>query len=196
MSRPAVLVIDNYDSFTHNLTQLIEECGWAPHVVKNDRLDRDEVRRYGNVIISPGPGVPSEAGMLCDFIRRFSREKSILGICLGHQAIAEVFGGRLVQLPHPLHGIKQKVTLKKEGDVIFAGLPTEFDVGLYHSWAVSSDNLPTELHVTATSDDGTVMALAHHAYDVRGIQFHPESVMTAHGKTIIGNWLGGTTPRR
>lgn len=190
MSQPALLVIDNYDSFTHNLTQLIEECGWAPLVVKNDRLDWADVQRYEKILISPGPGIPSEAGMLCECIRRFAPEKSILGICLGHQAIAEVFGGRLVQLPHPLHGIREKVRLKRGDEHLFAGLPGEFEVGLYHSWAVSRQDLPAELHVTASSEDGTVMALAHRKYDVRGIQFHPESVMTQHGKRIIGNWLG------
>jgi anthranilate synthase component II len=184
-----VLVVDNYDSFTFNLTQLIEECGAGCDIVKNDRVDPKALDRYEKILISPGPGVPSEAGSICNLIREFFRKKSILGVCLGHQAIAEVFGASLVQLPRPAHGTRKLMTIRDKSSYLFDGLPGEIDGGLYHSWAVSPENFPACLSVTASAHDGTIMALTHRNYDVQGIQFHPESVMTHQGAKIIHNWL-------
>jgi len=184
-----VLVVDNYDSFTFNLTQLIEECGSVCDVVKNDRLDLNALDRYEKILISPGPGIPSEAGAVCNLIKEFCGRKSILGICLGHQAVAEVFGARLVQLPGPAHGVKKSMKIMDRSKYLFDGLPGEIDGGMYHSWAVSPENFPECLSVTAQALDGTIMALSHRKYDVHGVQFHPESVMTTHGRTIVHNWL-------
>lgn len=184
-----ILIVDNYDSFTFNLIQLVAECGYPCDVVKNDRLDLGAVRRYKKILISPGPGVPSEAGNVCGLIREFFATKSILGICLGHQAIAEVFGARLSQLPGPAHGVRKQMKILDQSDYLFKGLPQEFEGGLYHSWLVSSDGFPECLKVSAVAGDGTIMALTHRAYDVHGIQFHPESIMTIHGRDIVCNWL-------
>jgi anthranilate synthase component II len=184
-----ILVVDNYDSFTFNLTQVVEDCGAECDVVKNDRLDFNMVRRYKKILISPGPGVPSEAGEVCKLIREFSSGKSILGICLGHQAIAEVFGGELIQPHGPAHGIKKSLKILDRSSYLFTGLPDEIDGGLYHSWSVSPGGFPECLKVIAVTADGTIMALSHREYDVHGIQFHPESVMTTHGRRIMHNWL-------
>lgn len=184
-----ILVVDNYDSFTFNLTQLVEECGAECDVVKNDRLDFNVARRYREILISPGPGVPSEAGRVRELIAEFSPAKRILGICLGHQAIAEVFGGELIQLQGPAHGIKKSMKISDTSGYLFTGLPDEIDGGLYHSWSVSPERFPDCLMVTAVAADGTIMALSHRKYDVHGVQFHPESVMTTHGRAIVHNWL-------
>jgi anthranilate synthase component II len=189
-----ILVVDNYDSFTFNLTQLIGECGYPCDVVKNDRLDLAAIRGYSKILISPGPGVPSEAGNICDLIREFSATKSILGICLGHQAIAEVFGARLLQLPDPAHGAKKRIRIIDRLDYLFNGLPDEIDGGLYHSWSVSHDGFPECLRVTAVASDEAIMAVSHREHDVHGIQFHPESIMTIHGRAIVCNWLTHDTP--
>ena len=184
-----ILVVDNYDSFTFNLTQLVEECGADCDVVKNDHLDFNVVRQYGEILISPGPGVPSEAGMVRALIEKFSPAKRILGICLGHQAIAEVFGAELIQLHRPAHGITKSMKISDKSGYLFTGLPDEIDGGLYHSWSVSPEGFPECLRVTAVATDGAIMALSHRAYDVHGVQFHPESVMTTHGRAIVHNWL-------
>ncbi len=186
-----VLVVDNYDSFTYNLTALIAETGREFSVVRNDRVTADDLLRCRKVMISPGPGTPSETGGVCDLIRGYAATKSILGVCLGHQAIAEVFGGRLVRLPRPDHGVRQNVAIADRACYLFRGLPDEIGVGLYHSWTVAPDSFPGCLKVTAVSADGTIMALSHREYDVHGVQFHPESVMTPLGRVIVENWLRG-----
>lgn len=185
-----VLVIDNYDSFTRNLTALLTDAGGTFRVVPNDRLDDPGLDRYSRVLISPGPGVPSEAGGVEEFIRRRTGSAGILGVCLGHQAIAGVFGARLVRMPRPDHGERRRVRVVDRGSVLFRGLPAEFDAGLYHSWAVAADSLPDCLAVTALSDGGEIMAISHCSHDIHGVQFHPESVMTPEGNLIIRNWLG------
>jgi anthranilate synthase component II len=185
-----ILIIDNYDSFTYNLIQIIAETGTYECVMmKNDEIDFIAADRFENMLISPGPGVPSEAGDLIKFIVHFAPKKKILGVCLGHQAIAEVFGGSLVQLPTVVHGMKKRIRIHKPKDYLFNQLPEHFEVGLYHSWAVSGKNLPECLRVTASTTDGTIMALRHNEFDVRGVQFHPESFMTDYGRIMIQNWL-------
>jgi anthranilate synthase component 2 len=186
-----VLIVDNYDSFTRNLTALVEECGAGFTIVKNDRVTADDVRDRRFILVSPGPGVPSGAGRTCEIIREYAASRSILGVCLGHQAIAEVFGGRLVRLAAPDHGVTRSVTTTGEPCRLFRGLPGRFDAGFYHSWGVSPDGLPGCLAVTAVAEDGAVMAISHREYDVHGVQFHPESVMTPSGVTMIANWLAG-----
>jgi anthranilate synthase component 2 len=186
----AVLIVDNYDSFTRNLTALVADCGVRFTIVKNDRVTGADVLAHSFILISPGPGVPHEAGRTCELIREFSPSRSILGVCLGHQAIAEVFGGALVRLAAPDHGVSREVMTTAEPCRLFGGLPERFGAGFYHSWEVSPESVPGDLAVTAVSNEGAVMALSHRRYDVHGVQFHPESVMTPHGRRIIGNWLG------
>jgi len=190
----SILVVDNYDSFTFNLAQLIEENGYICEVVKNDHLPSPIPDRFDKILISPGPGTPVAAGSVCELIRTFSGKKSILGICLGHQAIAEVFGGRLTHLANPAHGVGKLINITDSANYLFAGLPGEIVVGLYHSWTVSQNIFPDCLRVTAVAGDGTIMALAHREYDIQGIQFHPESVMTPHGHSLIHNWLSHQSP--
>ncbi len=184
-----VLVVDNYDSFTRNLTAAIAESGRGFRLVPNDEVTAGEIARFRKILISPGPGVPSEAGRVCDLIRTHAAGKSILGVCLGHQAIAEVYGGTLVKLPRPDHGVRRSVTITDRGCYLFGGLPEQIDVGLYHSWTVSAETFPERLKVTARSVEGEVMALSHREYDLHGVQFHPESVMSPLGRTILENWL-------
>jgi len=188
--KPSLLIIDNYDSFTYNLIQMVEERGGYDWVMmKNDEIDFDAVNRFKKILISPGPGIPSEAGDLIKLIKQFAQGKSILGVCLGHQAIAEAFGGKLTKLANVVHGQKKEVIVYDRTEYLFKGLPEKFEVGLYHSWAVSAKQLPHCLRITAKASDGIIMALKHKQFDVKGIQFHPESVMTAAGKKIILNWL-------
>lgn len=185
-----VVIIDNYDSFTYNLAHLVKELGVAVDVLRNNRFELKELERYDRIILSPGPGVPEEAGLLLDVIRIYSGKKPILGVCLGEQAIGQVFGGQLVNLSKVYHGIQTEIQLT-EPDYIFRGLPEKIHVGRYHSWVVDTEGLPEVLTVTAVSPEGQIMALKHREYDVRGIQFHPESVLTPDGKHIIKNWLDG-----
>ncbi len=184
-----VLVVDNYDSFTFNLTALIADSGRGFTIVRNDAIAQEDLGRYRKVLISPGPGTPSEAGGICGLIRAIAPTKSILGICLGHQAIAEVFGARLARLPRPDHGVARTVSVRDRGCYLFDGIPPEFTAGFYHSWTVAPDPIPSCLNVTAVSAGGAVMALSHREYDVHGLQFHPESVMTPVGRAILENWL-------
>jgi anthranilate synthase component II len=185
-----ILIIDNYDSFTYNLIQIIAEVrGYECAVMKNDEIDFIAADRFEKMLISPGPGIPSEAGDLIKFIGHFAVEKRILGVCLGHQAIAEVFGGVLVQLPTVVHGMKKRIKIHKPKDYLFNQLPEQFEVGLYHSWSVSRKNIPECLRVTASTAGGAIMALNHKQFDVRGVQFHPESFMTNYGRIMIQNWL-------
>jgi anthranilate synthase component 2 len=184
-----ILVIDNYDSFTYNLVHLLNELDHDAEVWRNDKFDLNEVEQFDKILLSPGPGIPSEAGLLLKVIERYASSKSILGVCLGQQAIAEVFGGELYNLEKPVHGTATNLVIKDKEEVLFKGLETGFKVGRYHSWAVKTENLPTELIITAEDEKGVMMALRHRDLDVRGVQFHPESVLTQFGKEMIANWI-------
>lgn len=182
--------IDNYDSFTYNLVQIVKKIsGISCEVRKNDCIDLNELSVYDKILFSPGPGVPSKAGKMNEIIEKYYKTKSLLGICLGHQAIAEVFGGMIYNLPKPLHGIKENILITDTKEYLFDGLPSEIEGGLYHSWAVEEASLPSSLKVTAKSKSGIIMGISHTEYDVKGLQFHPESVMTPFGEKIIRNWL-------
>ena len=184
-----VLVIDNYDSFTYNLVHLLHECGEEVEVWRNDKFELEDVAAFDKILLSPGPGLPKEAGLLMDVIRNYSESKSILGICLGQQAIAEVYGGALLNLEKPVHGMASLVQVTQPNEVLFKGLPASFLAGRYHSWAVSTHGFPSALEITALDESGIIMALAHKTLDVRGVQFHPESILSEHGKQMIQNWL-------
>lgn len=183
-----ILILDNYDSFTYNIVHLVNELGVETDVFRNDRITVEEVGQYDRIILSPGPGLPCEAGVLSEVIRRYAPEKSILGICLGEQAIGECFGATLENLSEVYHGVHTTVQVIAE-EKMFEGLGDHFEVGRYHSWVVSRKGLPDCLTVTAEDAHGQIMALAHKTYDVRGVQFHPESIMTPKGKKMIANWL-------
>jgi anthranilate synthase component 2 len=188
-----ILIIDNYDSFTYNLVHLVNELGLECEVWRNDQFKLEDVDQFDKIILSPGPGIPSEAGLLLDVIRTYAPTKSIFGVCLGQQAIAEVFGGTLFNLSRPMHGISTPVKVTDAAEQLFAGLPGHISVGRYHSWVVSTDDFPEVLTITAIDEkDGSVMALRHKTLDVRGVQFHPESVLTEYGKEMMGNWLNAT----
>lgn len=189
MRNKKVLVIDNYDSFTYNLVHLLQELDQAYEVVRNDKFALEDVASYDKILLSPGPGIPEEAGLLLDVIRTYAPTKSILGICLGQQAIAEVFGGKLYNMPKPLHGVATDIIVTDEEEVLFKDFPRNSKIGRYHSWAVDKEALPAELKITALDSDGVIMALTHREYDVRGMQFHPESVLTDNGKKLIENWI-------
>ncbi len=184
-----VLVIDNYDSFTYNLVHLINELGYEAVVWRNDKFKLEEVNQYHKILLSPGPGIPHEAGLLLDVIKTYAPTKSIFGVCLGQQAIAEAFGGSLLNLGRPMHGIATPITVIDESEITFKDCPSLIEVGRYHSWVVNSADLPPSLTVTATDNEGQIMALKHKTFDVRGVQFHPESVLTPSGKQMIKNWL-------
>lgn len=183
-----VVMIDNYDSFVYNLVHLVKELGAEIKVCRNDMFRLEDLEEFDKIMLSPGPGIPSEAGLRNDVIRTYAGRKPMLGICLGEQAIGEVFGGRLVNLDDVFHGVQTPAHVVKE-DYLFEGVPADMQVGRYHSWVVDAASMPDELEVTAVSDEGQVMALRHRSFDIRGIQFHPESVLTPDGKTIIENWL-------
>ena len=183
-----IVIIDNYDSFTYNLSHLVKELGAEVTVLRNDQFQLADLESYGKIILSPGPGIPSEAGLLLDVIRTYARRKPILGVCLGHQAIGEVFGASLENLSHVFHGVATPCHFIAD-DPNFEGLDRTITVGRYHSWVVSTNGLPACLEVTAQSDEGQIMALRHREYDIHGIQFHPESVLTPEGKTIIKNFI-------
>jgi anthranilate synthase component 2 len=188
-----ILLIDNYDSFTYNLSQYLEEEGGDDVEVtvwRNDQFGLDDVERFDKIVLSPGPGVPDEAGLLKAVIRRYAPTKSILGVCLGEQAIGEVFGAEIYNLNTVFHGIQSSVRIVAS-DYIFDNLSDSIKVGRYHSWVVGKEDFPAELEVTAVSDEGQVMALKHRRYDVHGIQFHPESILTPEGRTIIRNFIYG-----
>lgn len=182
-----VLVIDNYDSFVHNLIHLLEELKCEVSIFKNDEIEFSTVEYFDKILLSPGPGIPSEAGKLKSIIEKFSPTKNILGVCLGHQAIGEVFGGKLIKLNTIFHGVSSLVT-QTQKDAIFKGLPAEFQVGRYHSWTIeNTENTPLE--VTSVDEQGNIMSIRHKHYNVRGVQYHPESILTPFGKTIIENWI-------
>lgn len=184
-----VLVIDNYDSFTYNLVHYLEDLNCEVEVFRNDEFDLDEVEKFDKILLSPGPGIPDEAGLLKAVISKYATTKSILGICLGQQAIAEVFGGKLLNLEKVYHGVATKITITDENETLFNGLETEFNVGRYHSWIVSNEDFPSELCITSIDKLGNIMSLRHNLLDVKGVQFHPESILTPNGKAILANWL-------
>ena len=182
------VIIDNYDSFTYNLSHLLKELGANVTVVRNDKFRIEDLEQFDKIVLSPGPGIPSEAGLMPQVIKAYAGRKPILGICLGHQAIGEAFGAKLLNIGNVVHGVATPAHLTAQ-DYLFEGLASDLEVGRYHSWVVDDKDLPQCLEVTSRSDDGYIMSLRHREYDVRGIQFHPESVLTPQGKTIINNWL-------
>jgi anthranilate synthase component II len=184
-----ILVLDNYDSFTYNLVHIIRALGHQPDVYRNDKILIEDVNRYDKILLSPGPGIPDEAGIMKALIKTYASSKSILGICLGHQGIAEVFGAQLYNIPDVLHGVTSTATVTDSEEVLFKNIPSSFQCTHYHSWAVKVNSLTPELKVTATNNDGLIMGLRHVKYDVKGLQFHPESVMTPEGPKMIQNWL-------
>jgi len=185
-----ILVFDNYDSFTYNLVHLVEKIlHQKVDVYRNDQLPLEKVKDYDKIILSPGPGIPGEAGLLLPLIKEYAPAKSILGVCLGQQAIGEAFGGMLVNLSTVYHGVATNCKIDTVKSELFKGLPNEIEVGRYHSWIVSDVNFPAELEVTARDDNDYIMALQHKKYDVQGVQFHPESILTPMGEAIMRNWL-------
>lgn len=184
-----ILVLDNYDSFTYNLVYILRELHDDVEVHRNDKISLDEVAQYDKILLSPGPGIPSEAGIMQDLIRTYAPTKSIMGVCLGHQGIGEVFGATLNNMSDVLHGISDKAIVTDPSEPLFQGLPSSFQVGRYHSWTVVGATVPDTMTITAVDENGEVMALHHNTYDVRGVQFHPESVLTEHGKQMLQNWL-------
>ena len=192
MTSTKLLIIDNYDSFTYNLVHLVNELGLECEVWRNDQFRLEEVEAFDKIILSPGPGIPSEAGLLLKVIEKYADKKSIFGVCLGQQAIAEVFGGELYNLSRPMHGLATPIKVTDNTEKLFAGLPESFNVGRYHSWVVAEKGLPEEIMITAIDEkDNSIMGLRHKTYDVRGVQFHPESVLTEYGKEMMHNWIFG-----
>jgi len=183
-----ILVIDNYDSFTYNLVHYLEDLDCEVTVKRNDKLLIEEVEAFDKIVLSPGPGIPDEAGLLKEIIETYAPTKSILGVCLGQQAIGEVFGGSLENLDNVYHGVATNVTQSVDDELLFNGLDKTFEVGRYHSWVVSND-LPDSLEATSFDENGQIMSLRHKIYDVKGVQYHPESVLTPNGKTILKNWV-------
>src|SRR5258705_6861293 len=205
-----ILVFDNYDSFTYNLVHLVEKITHTKvDVYRNDQVALEKVKDYDKIILSPGPGIPEEAGLLLPLIKEYASSKSILGVCLGHQAIGEAFGGKLVNLETVYHGVATKMRVVSRESIVdskqltvgsrqsadapsrnlFDGLPNEFEAGRYHSWIISDENFPGELEVTARDENDYIMALQHKSFDVQGVQFHPESVLTPVGEAVLRNWL-------
>lgn len=184
-----ILVIDNYDSFVYNLVHYLEELNCEVTVLRNDRFSLEEVADYDKILLSPGPGLPDEAGQLKQLIKDYAATKCILGVCLGQQAIGEVFGGKLENLSEVYHGVATKIKIIVDDESFFKGLEKEIEVGRYHSWVVSNDNFPEELEITSVDKNGQIMSLRHRKYNLRGVQFHPESVLTPMGKEMIRNWV-------
>jgi len=185
-----ILVLDNYDSFTYNLVLIIRELGFGDRldIFRNDKITVEEVVAYDTILLSPGPGIPKDAGIMPALIKRYAPSKNILGVCLGHQAIGEAFGGTLLNLPIVYHGITKPVRVLGDG-LLYQDIPKSFTVCRYHSWVISSQEFPEELEVTAVDEDGQIMGIKHNRFNVRGVQYHPESIMTEHGKKMISNWL-------
>ncbi|MBL7877151.1 MAG: aminodeoxychorismate/anthranilate synthase component II [Cyclobacteriaceae bacterium] len=184
-----ILVLDNYDSFTYNLVHLIRANGFSLDIIRNDKIDLSEIKKYDKILLSPGPGIPEEAGIMKPLVKEYGATKSILGICLGHQGIAEVYGASLYNIPSVLHGVTSMAQITSEEEYLFNGVPQTFQATHYHSWAVRPDSLTPDLKVTSTNTEGMVMAISHVRYDVKGFQFHPESIMTPDGPKMIKNWL-------
>jgi anthranilate synthase component 2 len=185
-----IVVIDNYDSFTYNLVHALNHLsGSAVTVFRNDRVSMEALEEFGMMVLSPGPGIPCEAGSLKQIISRFAPSRRMLGVCLGHQAIAEVFGAKLVNIDRVYHGVATKIKVVDENDYLYTGIDNTFNGGRYHSWMVSRDELPDCFTVTAVAENGDIMGISHKRYDIRGVQYHPESVLTEAGEAIIMNWL-------
>ena len=185
-----ILVIDNYDSFVYNLVHYIKEItNEKLDVYRNDKIDLEQVKNYDKVLISPGPGIPIESGICLDVIKNYASSKSILGVCLGHQTIGEAFGGKLINLDKVYHGIETSIRLIKSDEPLFNGIPERIQVGRYHSWVVAKEDLPECLEVSAEDDNGMIMGICHKNYDVHGVQFHPESVLTKEGMKMMTNWI-------
>ena len=185
-----ILVIDNYDSFTYNLVHYIGKITDSPlDVYRNDEISLEKISSYDKILLSPGPGIPVEAGICIDLIREYAPKKSILGVCLGHQAIGEAFGGRLINLNKVYHGVSSKINIIAASDPLYLGIPLQFEAGRYHSWIIDSKSIPGCLEVTCYDEEGLIMGISHKQYDVRGVQYHPESVLTENGLAIIKNWL-------
>ncbi|SDL69547.1 anthranilate synthase, component II [Siphonobacter aquaeclarae] len=184
-----IVVLDNYDSFVYNLVYLLKELGHDVEVFRNDKIALEDVAQYDKILLSPGPGIPEEAGIMLDVIREYAPTKSIFGVCLGHQAIGEAFGAKLLNMGEVLHGVTTKCLIQDTSEKLFQGLPSEIEVCRYHSWTVVPETMPAELKVTAVDEKGYVMAEAHTRYDVRGVQFHPEAYLTQFGKEMLINWL-------
>ena len=185
-----ILVIDNYDSFTYNLMHAIKKITGLPVIVcRNDEIKLEDIDEYDKIILSPGPGIPSEAGLLLDIIKEYAPSKSMLGVCLGHQAIGEVFGGKLHNMNKVLHGIATPISVEKRSSILFNNIADSFEAGRYHSWIVEKDNLPDCLEVTSVDGEGLIMSMKHKEYDVEGVQFHPESVLTPEGEKMLKNWI-------
>jgi anthranilate synthase component 2 len=186
-----ILVLDNYDSFTYNLVHYIEANGnYEVDVFRNDEISLEEVDKYDTIVLSPGPGLPSEAGILKELIKQYAPTKKILGVCLGMQAIGEVFGGELENLDNVYHGVATDLSVTDTSDLIYKNLPQNFKVGRYHSWVISKNNFPSELNITAVEENNQIMSLKHKDYNLYGVQYHPESILTENGKAIINNFLG------
>lgn len=184
-----ILVLDNYDSFTYNLVYILRELESEVDVYRNDKITLEEVAAYDKILLSPGPGIPSEAGIMMELIKQYAPTKSILGVCLGEQAIGEVFGASLENMSEVLHGVSHEVTVVDSTERLFKGLPTQFQAGRYHSWTIIPESVPDVLKITAVDNQGRVMGIRHQEYDVKGVQFHPESVLTEYGKDMLRNWL-------
>ena len=186
-----ILVFDNYDSFTYNLVHILRELGYSSRmeVYRNDKIALEDVAQYDKILLSPGPGIPSEAGIMLELIEQYGPTKSILGVCLGHQGIAEVYGASLYNMEEVLHGIATDILILDEDEVVFRGVPRKIEVGRYHSWAVIPSTVKGDLRITARDQDQEIMAIRHNQYDVVGLQFHPESVLTDNGKQMIQNWI-------
>jgi len=184
-----ILIIDNYDSFTYNLLHYLEDLNCEVTVYRNDEFDINEASPFDKILLSPGPGIPDDAGLLKQVIATYASSKSILGVCLGQQAIAEVFGGSLSNLEKVYHGVATKVNIIVEDEKLFDGLEKQIEVGRYHSWVVNTNGFPESLEITAVDENGQIMSLRHRTFDVRGVQFHPESVLTPDGKKILENWV-------
>ena len=184
-----IAVIDNYDSFTYNLVHYLEDLNTEVTVFRNDEFELDELGKFDKILLSPGPGIPDEAGLLKQVIQKYASSKSILGVCLGQQAIGEVFGGNLINLEKVFHGVATRVKVCVSDEMLFASLPNEFEVGRYHSWVVNPANFPEVLEITSIDENGQIMSLRHKTFDIKGVQFHPESVLTPNGKQILENWI-------
>jgi len=186
-----IVIIDNYDSFTFNLVHYLEELDCEVTVLRNDEFELEELQSYDDIILSPGPGIPSESGLLNQVILTYASSKKILGICLGQQAIGEVFGGSLLNLDKVYHGVATITNVLVADEILFQNLPKQLEVGRYHSWVINPIDFPEDLEVTASAENGEIMAIRHKTYNVKGVQFHPESILTPHGKTILSNWIKG-----
>ena len=184
-----ILVIDNYDSFTYNLVHYLQDLNCEVTVYRNDEFDIDEVKKFDKILLSPGPGIPDEAGLLKKVIKTYSSSKSILGVCLGQQAIGEVFGGSLTNLDKVYHGVATNVTILVDDENLFNGLEKQIEVGRYHSWVINPQDFPESLEITSVDENGQIMSIRHRTLDVKGVQFHPESVLTPHGKKMLENWV-------